>query len=150
MCSTLGLLADRAETARSALFFELALALLATAPGAGKLPADADRTHHLEEAGAAAFAMLGQAPLQVLAGAQVVLRVLVGSIKVEQVHHHVSLLLGEGCGPSPGSWLLAFAVAAVGKPVAEPARPALVAVVPRHGDLVPCTPARVVVRLRHV
>jgi hypothetical protein len=82
MCSTACLLADRAETARPALFFELALALLATAPGAGKLPADTDRTHHLEEAGAAAFAMLGQAPLQVLAGVQVVLRVLVGSIKV--------------------------------------------------------------------
>src|SRR5206468_10790919 len=150
MCSTACLLADRAAAAGPALFFELALTVLATAPGAGELPANADRLHHLEEAGAAAFPMLGQAPLQVLAGTQVVLGVLVGSIKVQQVHHHVSLLLGEGCGPSPGSWLLAFAVAAVGKPVAEPARPALVAVVPRHGDLVPCTPARVVVRLRHV
>jgi len=46
---------------------------------------------------------------------------------------------------SPGSWLLAFAVAAVGKPVAKPARPALVAIMPRQSDLVPCTPTRVVV-----
>src|SRR5713226_8183224 len=90
MCSTLGLLADRAETARPALFFELALALLATAPGAGKLPADADRTHHLEEAGAAAFTMLGQASLQVLAGAQIMLGVLVGAIEVQQVHGHAA------------------------------------------------------------
>ena len=49
----------------------------------GELPADADRLHHLEEAGAAAFAMLGQASLQVLAGAQIMLGVLVGAIKVE-------------------------------------------------------------------
>src|SRR5712691_6724474 len=145
MCSTACLLADRTAAAGPALFFELALAVLTTAPGAGELPADADRTHHLEEASAAAFAMLGQAPLQVLARAQVVLRVLVGSIKVEQVHHHRSLLLGEGCGPSPGSWLLAFAVAAIGELVAKPAGAAGVAVVPAHRDLVRGTPARVVV-----
>src|SRR5712691_4190130 len=145
MCSTACLLADRTAAAGPALFFELALAVLTTAPGAGELPADADRTHHLEEASAAAFAVLGQAPLQVLAGAQVVLGVLVGSIKVEQVHHHRSLLLGEGCGPSPGSWLLAFAVAAIGELVTKPAGAAGVAVVPAHRDLVRGTPARVVV-----
>src|SRR5712691_3130177 len=144
MCSTACLLADRAAAAGPALFFELALTVLATAPGAGELPADADRAHHLEEASAAAFAVLGQAPLQVLAGAQGVLRVLVGSIKVEQVHHHGSLLLGEGCGPSPGSWLLAFAVAAVGELVAKPAGAAGVALMPAHRDLVLGTPARVV------
>ena len=83
MRSTAGLLTDRAEAAGPALFFELALALLAAAPGAGELPTNADRLHHLEEAGAAAFPMLGQAPLQVLAGAQVVLGVLVGAIEVE-------------------------------------------------------------------
>ena len=64
-------------------FFELALAVLAAAPGAGELPTNADRLHDLEEAGAAAFPMLGQASLQVLAGAQVVLGVLVGAIKVQ-------------------------------------------------------------------
>src|SRR4029453_10121621 len=98
MRSTAGLLTQRAEAAGPALFFALALAVLAAALGAGELPPNADRLHHLEEAGAAAFAMLGQAPLQVLTGAQVVLGVLVGAIKVQQVHHHVSLLLGEGCG----------------------------------------------------
>ena len=78
---------------------------LLAAPGAGELPADTDRLHPLEEAGAAAFAMLGQAPLQVLTGAQRMLGVLVGAIEVEHVHHHVSLLLGEGGGPSPSAWL---------------------------------------------
>src|SRR5215831_14456116 len=145
MCNTAGLLTDRAEAAGPALFFELALAVLAAAPGAGELPPNADRLHHLEEAGAAAFAMLGQALLQVLAGAQGVLGVLVGAIKVEQVHHHRPLLLGEGCEPSPSSWLLAFAVAAIGELVAKPAGTAGVAVVPAHRDLVRGTPARVVV-----
>ena len=83
MCSTAGLLAQWAEAAGPALFFALALAVRAAAPGAGELPTNADRMHHLEEAGAAAFAMLGQAPLQVLAGAQVVLGMLVGAIKVQ-------------------------------------------------------------------
>ena len=83
MRSTAGLLTDRAEAAGPALFFELALAVLAAAPGAGELPTNADRLHDLEEAGAAAFPMLGQASLQVLAGAQVVLGVLVGAIKVQ-------------------------------------------------------------------
>ena len=83
MRSTAGLLAEWAEAAGPALVFELALALLAAAPGAGELPPNADRMHHLEEAGAAAFPMLGQAPLQVLTGAQVVLGMLVGAIKVQ-------------------------------------------------------------------
>src|SRR5215813_2685039 len=99
MCSTAGLLTDRAEAAGPALVFALALAVLAAAPGAGELPTNADRLHHLEEAGTAAFAMLGQAPLEVLTGAQVVLGMLVGAIKVEHVHYHVFLLLGEGGGP---------------------------------------------------
>ena len=85
MRSTAGLLTDRAEAAGPALVFELALALLAAAPGAGELPTDADRMHHLEETGAAAFAMLGQAPLQVLAGAQIMLGVPVGAIKVQSM-----------------------------------------------------------------
>src|SRR5262244_119743 len=84
------LLAQRAEATSATLLLELALALLAAAPGADELPADADRLHHLEEAGAAAFAMLGQAPLQVLAGAQIVLGVLVGAIEVQQVHGHAA------------------------------------------------------------
>src|SRR5215468_8224076 len=145
MRSTTGLLTERTEAAGPALFFALALAVLAATPGAGELPPNADRLYHLEEAGTAAFAMLGQAPLQVLTGAQVVLGVLVGAIEVEHVHHHVSLLLGEGGGPSPGSWLLAFAVAAIGELVAKPAGAAGVAVVPAHGGLVLGTPARVVV-----
>src|SRR5215468_1733401 len=145
MRSTTGLLTERTEAAGPALFFALALAVLAATPGAGELPPNADRLYHLEEAGTAAFAMLGQAPLQVLTGAQVVLGVLVGAIEVEHVHHHVSLLLGEGGGPSPGSWLLAFAVAAIGELVAKPAGAAGVAVVPAHRDLVLGTPARVVV-----
>src|SRR5262249_46241570 len=90
MRSTAGLLTDWAEAAGPALFFELALALLATAPGAGELPPNADRMHHLEEAGAAAFSMLGQASLQVLAGAQIMLGVLVGAIEVQQVHGHAA------------------------------------------------------------
>src|SRR4029453_10830183 len=90
-----------------------------------------------------AFAMLGQASLQVLAGAQIMLGVPVGAIKVEQVHHHMFLLLGEGCGPSPSSWLLAFAVAPIGELVTKPAGAAGIAVVPAHGDLVRGTPARV-------
>src|SRR5262249_29636975 len=117
----------------------------AAAPGAGELPADTDRLHHLEEASAAAFAMLGQAPLQVLTGPQVVLGVLVGTIKVEQVHHHGSLLRGEGGGPSPRAWLLAFAVAAIGGVVAKPAGAAGRALVRAHRYLVLETPARVVV-----
>src|SRR5262249_43305247 len=145
MRSTTGLLADGAEAAGPALFFALALAVLAAAPGAGELPADTDRLHHLEEAGAAAFPMLGQASLQVLAGTQIMLGVLVRAIEVEQVHHHVSLLLGEGCGPSPSSWLLAFAVAAIGELVAKPAGAAGVALVPAHRDLMLETPARLVV-----
>src|SRR5215470_16672195 len=145
MCNTAGLLTDRAEAAGPALVFALALAVRAAAPGAGELPADADRMHHLKEAGTAAFPMLGQASLQVLAGAQRMLGVLGGAIKVEHVHHHVSLLLGEGCGPSPSSWLLAFAVAAIGELVAKPAGAAGVAVVPAHRDLVLETPARIVV-----
>src|SRR5256885_7537227 len=145
MCSTAGLLTDRSEAAGPALVFELALAVLAAAPGAGELPPNADRMHHLEEAGAAAFAMLGQASLQVLAGAQIMLGVLVGAIEVEQVHHHVSLLLGEGGGPSPSAWLLAFAVAAIGELVAKPAGAAGIALVPAHRDLVRGTPARLVV-----
>jgi len=59
MRSTAGLLAEGAEAAGPALVFELALALLAAAPGADELPPNADRMHHLEEAGAAAFAVLG-------------------------------------------------------------------------------------------
>src|SRR5256712_10223336 len=112
MRSTAGLLTDRAEAAGPALVFELALALLAAAPGAGELPTNADRMHHLEEAGAAAFPMLGQAPLQVLAGAQVGLGVLAGAIEGQQGHHHVSLLLGEGGGSSPGPRCLALSAAA--------------------------------------
>src|SRR5262249_56151439 len=111
--------------------------------GAGELPTNADRLHHLKEAGAAAFPMLGQASLQVLAGAQIMLGVPVEAIKVEQVHHHVFLLLGEGCGPSPSAWLLAFAVAPIGELVAKPAGAAGVALVPAHGDLVLGTPTRV-------
>src|SRR5262249_60699424 len=113
MRSTGGLFAEGAGGGGPALFFERALAVLAAAAGAGELPADTDRAHHLEEAGAAAFAMLGQAPLQVLTGAQIMLGVPVGAIEVEQVHHHVFLLLGEGCGPSPSAWLLAFAIAPI-------------------------------------
>ena len=90
MRSTAGLLAERAEAASPALFFALALAVLAAAPGAGELPTNADRLHHLEEAGATAFPMLGQAPLQVLAGAQIMLGVLVGAIEVQQVHGHAA------------------------------------------------------------
>src|SRR5437867_3122860 len=90
MRSTAGLLTQWAEAAGPALFFELALALLAAAPGAGELPTNADRLHHLEEAGAAAFPMLGQASLQVLTGAEVVARVLVGAIEVQQVHGHAA------------------------------------------------------------
>src|SRR5882672_12017915 len=145
MRSTAGLLTDGAEAAGPALFFALALAVLAAAPGAGELPTNADRPHDLEEAGAAAFPMLGQASLQVLAGAQIMLGVLVGAIEVEQVHHHVSLLLGEGGGPSPSVWLLAFAVAAIGELVTKPAGAAGVALVPAHRDLVRGTPARLVV-----
>src|SRR5262249_5509126 len=145
MRSTAGLLAEGAEAAGPALGFSLALAVLAAAPGAGELPADTDRLPHLEEAGAAAFALLGQARLPGLAGAQGVLGMLVGAIKVEHVHHHVFLLLGEGGGPSPSAWLLAFAVAAIGELVAKPAGAAGVAVVPAHRDLVLETPARVVV-----
>src|SRR5262252_11055023 len=88
--------------------------------------------------------MLGQASLQVLAGAQIMLGVPVGAIKVEHVHHHVSLLLGEGGGPSPSAWLLAFAVAAIGELVAKPAGAAGIALVPAHRDLVRGTPARLV------
>src|SRR6266487_220330 len=145
MRSTAGLLAEGAEAAGPALVFELALAVLAAAPGAGELPPNADRLHYLEEASAAAFPMLGQASLQVLAGAQIMLGVLVGAIEVEQVHHHVSLLLGEGGGPSPSAWLLAFAVAAIGELVAKPAGAAGIALVPAHRDLVRGTPAWVVV-----
>src|SRR4029453_14793058 len=145
MRSTAGLLAQWAEAAGPALFVELALAVLAAAPGAGELPTNADRLHHLEEAGAAAFAMLGQASLQVLAGAQRMLGVLVGAIKVEHVHHHGPLLLGEGGGPSPSSWLLAFAVAAIGELVAKPAGAAGIALVPGHRGLVLGPPARLVV-----
>src|SRR5262249_44081837 len=100
---------------------------------------------HLEEAGAAACAMLGQASLQVLAGAQIMLGVLVGAIEVEHVHHHVSLLLGEGGGPSPSAWLLAFAVASIGELVAKPAGAAGIVLVPAHRDLVRGTPAGLVV-----
>ena len=85
MCSTAGLLAKWAEAAGPALVFALALALLAAAPGAGELPPNAGRMHHLEEAGAAAFPMLGQASLQVLAGAQIMLGVPVGAIKVQSM-----------------------------------------------------------------
>src|SRR5215468_6871434 len=145
MRSTAGLLTQWAEAAGPALFFELALAVLAAAPGAGELPADTDRLHHLEEAGAAAFPMLGQASLQVLAGAQRMLGVPVGAIKVEHVHHHVFLLLGEGLHPSPSAWLLAFAVAAIGELVAKPAGAAGIALVPAHRDLVLGTPARVAI-----
>src|SRR5215831_3937045 len=90
MCNTAGLLTDRAEAAGPALFFELALAVLATAPGAGELPPNADRLHHLEEAGAAAFPVLGQEPLQVLTGAEGVARVLVGPVEVQHVHGHAA------------------------------------------------------------
>src|SRR5262245_39734044 len=62
---------------------------------------------------------------------------------MEQVHHHVFLLLGEGCGPSPSAWLLAFAVAPIGELVAKPAGAAGVALVPAHRDLVLGTPGGV-------
>src|SRR4029453_3567341 len=101
--STAGLLTQWAKAAGPALFFELALAVLAAAPGAGELPTNAARPPPPQAGGPAAFAMLGQASLQVLAGAQIMLGVPVGAIKVEQVHHHMFLLLGEGCGPSPSS-----------------------------------------------
>ena len=48
MRSTAGLLTEGAEAAGPALFFELALAVLAAAPSAGEQPADTDRLHHLE------------------------------------------------------------------------------------------------------
>ena len=73
------------------------------------------------------------------------LGVLVGAIEVEQVHHHRSLLPGEGGGLSPSAWLLAFAVAPIGELVAKPAGAAGIALVPAHRDLVLGTPARVVV-----
>src|SRR3989454_4696521 len=62
---------------------------------------------------------------------------------MEQVHHHMFLLLGEGCGPSPSAWLLAFAVAAIGELVAKPAGAAGITLVPAHRDLVLGTPTRV-------
>src|SRR2546430_11599935 len=55
------------------------------------------------------------------------------------------LLLGEGCGPSPSAWLLAFAVAPIGELVAKPAGAAGITLVPAHRDLVLGTPARIVV-----
>ena len=102
MRSTAGLLTDRAEAAGPALFFELALTVLATAPGAGELPANADRSHHLEEASAAAFAVLGQAPLQVLAGTQVVTGVLITVVEMEQIDHTISLGRPAASGRLPG------------------------------------------------
>src|SRR5215475_12840511 len=90
MRSTAGLLAEWAEATGPALVFALALAVLAAAPGAGELPPNADRMHHLEEAGTAAFPMLGQASLQVLTGTQIMLGMLVGTIEVQQIHGHAA------------------------------------------------------------
>src|SRR5438874_3752955 len=64
---------------------------------------------------------------------------------MEQVHHHMFLLLGEGCGPSPSAWLLAFAVAPIDELVAKPAGATGITLVPAHRDLVLGTPARIVV-----
>src|SRR6516165_9520774 len=147
MRSTAYLLADRAAAAGPALFCALALPVRAATPGTGELPGDTRLADHLQQAGATAFAVLGQAPCQVLVGTQVMAGMVIASVEMEHVHHHGSLLLGEGGGPSPSAWLLAlaFAIAAIGELVAKPAGAAGVAVVPAHGDLVRETPARLVV-----
>src|SRR5712691_7412640 len=70
MRSTAGLLAERAAAAGPALFFELALAVLATAPGAGKLPANARGAHDFQQPCTPASAVLGEPPGEVRARAQ--------------------------------------------------------------------------------
>src|SRR5712691_4421015 len=84
------LLAQGAEATSAALLLELALALCAPRPGAGELPRNASGADHLKEACAVVFAMLGEAPLQVLTGAEVVARVLVGTVEVQHVHGHAA------------------------------------------------------------
>src|SRR6266851_6897570 len=49
------------------------------------------------------------------------------------------------CASRAGVWLLAFAVAAIGELMAQPAGAAGIALVPAHGDLMLGTPARVVI-----
>src|SRR5712691_155738 len=115
MCSTAGLLADGAGAAGTALLFELAFALLAAWPRPGESPGDTRAGDDVEEPGSLAFAVLREPSCEVVARAEIMPRVFVASLEMEQIDHHRHL---EGAVLVPRRlWLLAFAVAFLAVPV---------------------------------
>src|SRR6266705_3318298 len=102
MCSTACLLADGAVAAGAELLLELALFRFATRPGARQAPGDACGLHDVEQARAPASGMERETRLEVAGAAQVVARVLVAGVKMEQVDHLV--LLWEACRAGQAPW----------------------------------------------
>jgi hypothetical protein len=79
-------------------------------PGAHELEADAGRDHYLHEPRAAARAVELEPPLEILGEAQVVPRVLVGALEMEQVFgrqaFYADLILDAGAGRrASGDWV---------------------------------------------
>src|SRR5215813_887846 len=100
MRSTTGLLAQWAEAAGPALFFELALALLAATPGAGELPADTHGAQDFQQPCPPASAVLGEPPGEVRARAEIMSGVLIGPVEVQQVHGHAAPPMWSWSGTS--------------------------------------------------
>src|SRR5712691_1365580 len=90
MCSTACLLANRTVAAGAELLFELALFRFATRPGARQAPGDACGLHDVQQARTPARGMERETRLEVAGAAQVVARVLVAGVKMEQVDHRYS------------------------------------------------------------
>src|SRR5215813_741843 len=100
MCSTAGLLTDRAEAAGPALVFALALAVRAATPDAGELPADTHGAHDFQQPCPPASAVLGEPPGEVRARAEIMSSVLIGPVEVQQVHGHAAPPMWSWSGTS--------------------------------------------------
>src|SRR3989442_15642557 len=87
MYSTACLLTDRAVATGAELLFELAFFCFAPRPGARQPPGDACGLHDVHQACTPASGMEREACLEVAGAAQVVARVFVARIEMEQVDH---------------------------------------------------------------
>ena len=90
MRSTACRLAEGAVAAGAALLLELAFFRFAPGPGARQTPGDASGLHDLEQARAPASRMEREACLEVARAAQVVARVFIARVEMEQIDHTFS------------------------------------------------------------
>src|SRR6185503_3692729 len=102
MCSTACLLADGTVAAGPALFLQLALFRFASRPGARQAPGDARGLHHVQQARTPARRMECETRREVAGAAQVVPRVFIARIEMEQVDHRFSLGRPAALGRLPG------------------------------------------------